>query len=390
MKTMLVVMFAALAALAEEKEGLMVRGQPTNTSTATPHKASQSVKDAFAEADQHFTYKGKPIHPSLLCEFLAPISDKGFPLAVSVDVAAAFDTNEYYDSAAKDETGAVSCKNVDKKTHDGYRWFGRMSDGSHVVYVWQDDGNRMFPRNLFFVKFAMGKGFMPDGTGYDRLLMTAIRWYAPFDARSKVMVSDDGVVISMDGKDPITLKPPDEKESASLGDDIRDGLREIDNSFTYKGKPIHPSIIQEFTGYLSDKGFPLSVSVDLAAAAGSNRYYDGKVKQPKPGLYSVDSDMGQGFFAYRWCGKMADGTQVVRTFSSGGGSGVFEDLYFLQFAIGRGYKPDGSAYNRLLVTAARWFPLGDRSKAEVQVFPDKVVVSQGTDGKGPVTLHMAQ
>lgn len=367
-----------------------VSEQPvTDSSDTASHKAILSAVEGFAETDQQFIYKGKPIHPSLVCEFLTRITDKDFPLTVSVDIAAAFDTNEYYSSVQKDETGAVVCKNAAKGTTDGYRWFGRLTDGSHVVYAWEDDGNRLFPRNLFFIKFSPGKGFMPDGTGYERLLMTATRWYLPFDARSQVNVSDDTVVITMDGEEPITLKTPDAKAVAGYDDDIGKGLKEIAGSFTYKGEPIHPGIIQEFTGYLSDHGFPISVSIDLAASAGSNEYFEDDVKQPQPGIYSVSEEDPESFFSYQWCGSMADGTHVVRTGFWGGGSGIFGNLYFLQCTENTGYMPDGSAYNRLLITAVRWFPLGDRSGAEVQVFPDKVVVSRSTSGKESITLYVA-
>ncbi len=346
-----------------------------------------SIGDAFAEADQHFTYKGEPIHPGMVSEFLVWISEPGAPFTVSVDVAAASGTNEYYATVQKDESGFIRCKSQDNKTSDGYRWFGRLSDGSHVVYAYHDDGGRMFPRNLFFIKFSVAKGYKPEGESYDRLLMTAVR-YAPFDARSTVKVTPDAVLISCEGKAPITLKAPDAKAFSGSVDGIRDGLIEIDKSFTYKGKPIHPGIIHEFEGYLSDSGAPLSVSIDLAAASGSNQYFDGNVEQLKQGFYSVKDSSGQGYSGYHWLGKLADGTHVVSAYSNGGGSGVFEHLYFLQFTAGRGYGPDGTPYDRLVMTAIRWYPLGDRSRARVQVLSDKVVITNLPDGRPPVTLTM--
>ena len=48
----------------------------------------------LAEANKHFTFFSKPIHPALVNEFECWISDQN-PVTLVVDVSAAFDTNEY-------------------------------------------------------------------------------------------------------------------------------------------------------------------------------------------------------------------------------------------------------------------------------------------------------
>ena len=358
--------------------------------SSSPKRKGPPVSEEFTEADQHFTYGGEPIHPGLLCEFLTSLADKGYPLTVAVDVAAAFHTNEYSTGAQKDPNGAVVIKNYHENSKDAYQWFGRLQDGSHVLHVWRDDGGRMFPSSLLFVTFSTGKGWKDDGTCYDRLLMTAIRRSVPFDFRSKVTVSDTEVVVSREGADTVIYKALETGQDAAAGPEMQARLAEVEKSFKYKGKPIHPGILEEFEGYMSDKGFPLSVSMDLAAAAGSNEYFDGDIKQRKPGIYVVEHGEGKGYFGYEWCGSMADGTQVVSTFSNGGGSGVFKTLYFLHCSVEKGFEENGTPYGRLLITATRWFPLGDRSDAKIQVSADKVVISQGADGNGPVTLDLAK
>jgi hypothetical protein len=97
-----------------------------------------------------------------------------------------------------------------------------------------------------------------------------------------------------------------------------------------------------------------------------------------------------GFFGYEWLGVTANETHVLRVFQNGGGSGTFERLVFVKFMDGRGYKADGTPYYQLVGKVVRWYPLGDRSSAKVQVNPNKVVISNLPGGKPPVTLTVAQ
>lgn len=147
-------------------------------------------------------------------------------------------------------------------------------------------------------------------------------------------------------------------------------VEELQNSFKFNGKPIHPALIQQFESWLSDPGVPITVSVDVAAASGTNQYSDeGVVEQPQ---HVVQFKSGYKTYSYEWVGHLNNGLHVVRTWSSGSGSGVFQTLFFLREDQSTGYLADGTPYPRLLLTAVRAYPLGDRSNVTILLKGDSV------------------
>ena len=54
----------------------------------------KTLSQVLAEANEHFTYRGKAIHPGLVNEFEPWISDLN-PVTIVVDVSASYDSNEY-------------------------------------------------------------------------------------------------------------------------------------------------------------------------------------------------------------------------------------------------------------------------------------------------------
>lgn len=334
-----------------------------------------SVADALKETERAFTCGGKPIHPALVGQFLTQASGKGYPVTVSVDVVAAFDTNEYFEGdVRKGDQGAILCNGADGQSEEGYRWFGRMADGTHVLCAWNKDKARAFPARVLFVRFSPGEGFLPDGKRYDRLLMNVVRWYDVLDARVAVTVAADSATIS--GTPPLLIKmlpntPAPERP------DIKTALNELDRALVYRGKPIHPGLIRQFIGSMADQGFPIGVSVDVAAAYGNKQYLADDVKEPEKGFFKVSMGEDGGFFAYRWLGRMADGTHVVQTFLNGGGSGTFCTLCFIRFSQGEGRDSDGTAYGRLLMTVLQTYPLSaEGGEAPIKVSPNQVTVGK--------------
>lgn len=171
-------------------------------------------------------------------------------------------------------------------------------------------------------------------------------------------------------------------------------LHEAIAHFTYDGQPIHPQLVMQFEGWLSDGG-PIVVTVDVAAAQGSNQY--------SAPIRILDSDLGpwvhvdlpgppdvmsKPFFQYVRLGTLADGTQVLETASSGGGSGVFEDILFLRFSAAQGYAIDPHPHDRLLMTVVGSYPLGDRDDGKVQVLPDRVIVGVSKTRDKPMVLRL--
>jgi hypothetical protein len=170
---------------------------------------------------------------------------------------------------------------------------------------------------------------------------------------------------------------------------VQGALAEVERDFHYHGKPVHPGLVRAFEGSMADSGFPIKVSLDIFPAFGSNEYFDDDVRVRDKKFIEIKDADGNGYFGYQWLGRMADGNHVLRAYANGGGSGVFQTLYFVRFSLGKGFNSEGQAYDQLLMTVTRWYPLGDRSRAEVKVSPDKVVISGG-EGGGPVTLTPAK
>ncbi len=162
---------------------------------------------------------------------------------------------------------------------------------------------------------------------------------------------------------------------------------ESESQFTYRGKPIHPGLVQEFESWYSDKGPPTTISVDVSAPH-SNEYSDDDVKVEDNGYVTYQEPDSAEYFYYKWLGKLDNGLHVLIT-GSGGGSGVFRNVYFIRFDTDEGYTPEGEKYGRLLMTIVREHPLGDRDDGDVALFPaeNKVILGKSRYRSKAVVLE---
>jgi hypothetical protein len=155
-------------------------------------------------------------------------------------------------------------------------------------------------------------------------------------------------------------------------------LEEANTNFTYEGEPIHPVLVHEFSNWLSDGVSPIVVSVDLISAFNTNKYPQDEVKKRENWRYVEKEEMHGNIrvyesFYYRWLGKMADGTHVVETGESGGGSGFFMDLMFIRFSEGE-IMVENEKRPQLLMSIVGIYLLGDRYDGEIIVHPDRVFI----------------
>lgn len=141
----------------------------------------------------------------------------------------------------------------------------------------------------------------------------------------------------------------------------QDMLQEAEARFEHRGRPIHPGLVKLFETSLADRGTPVTVAVDVAAAHDTNGYPSDEVT--KRGRL-VGMKLDHGTYDYEHLGRLANGIHVVRTFASSGGSGIFQTLFLVRFSRGTGHDADGKAYPRLLMTVLQFTPLGDRSVVE--------------------------
>ena len=164
-------------------------------------------------------------------------------------------------------------------------------------------------------------------------------------------------------------------------------LQEVNEHFTIQGKAVDPRLVEKFTTFLSDSGFPNVITVDLLAAAlNDNEYYVPDVKV-KDGLVSVNHKDPEGSsFAYDWLGTVRPGLHVVKTLYSGGGSGIFMNLYFFRIYPGTGRDEKGP-YDQVLMTLGRTpVILGDRDDGDIKVEPGRVTIGKSRYRNQPVIL----
>lgn len=186
-----------------------------------------------------------------------------------------------------------------------------------------------------------------------------------------------------------------EKDDSKM---LQQVLIEVNEKFTYKGKPIHPGLVREFEAWLSD-GTPTTISVDILAAESSNEYYEDDVEVRDNGFVRIkeehfftDRDKIITHYEYKWLGKLKNNLHVLDTLDWGGGSGIFEHLLFVKFDVDEGFtdlRVDGNIrYNRLLMTVVRVHHVGDRDDGEITVLPEqnKVILGKSRYRKEPVIL----
>ncbi len=154
-------------------------------------------------------------------------------------------------------------------------------------------------------------------------------------------------------------------------------LDEVNAKFTYKGKPIHPFLVGEFSNPLSDNHPPMVTTVDVSASFDTNKYPADEVKW-QYGQWRVEHKKGDGLdnyeaFGYSYLGKMANNIHVVELGNSGGGSGYFMDLVFIKFSEGEIFY-EGKKEKQLLMSVVGIYTLGDRYEGKIKVYPDKVSI----------------
>lgn len=167
-------------------------------------------------------------------------------------------------------------------------------------------------------------------------------------------------------------------------------LNEANAKFTYKGKPIHPFLVGKLSNFISDNRPPIVTTVDVSAAFDTNEYPQREIKKRDDWWFVERTDKYKDIplyesFDYHWLGNLSDGTHVLETGSSGGGSGFFMDLMFIRFSEGEIFW-EGKKEKQLLMSTVGTYILGDRYNGDIKVYPDKVFIpaSDGQFGGGSI------
>jgi hypothetical protein len=174
---------------------------------------------------------------------------------------------------------------------------------------------------------------------------------------------------------------------AFTASNIDNAILEADNHFIYNKQPIHPGLIAEFNPWISDTWKPVTTSVDVSAAYGTNEYFEDDAKVKEDGyIYLQKKEEGE-YFYYKWLGKLNNGLHILEVGEGGGGSGIFKALFIVKFEKGYGFTPEGQKYERLLMSIVRNESLGDRDDGKITVLPDKVILGKSKNRDEPVVLE---
>jgi hypothetical protein len=168
---------------------------------------------------------------------------------------------------------------------------------------------------------------------------------------------------------------------------ITDQAVQSPNTFLYAGEPVHPKLVEEFEGWLSDARPPITVAVDVAAAFGTNEYSE-PVATTDSGLVRYTTD--GGWYGYQHLGALSDGTHVLRTATNSGGSGVFMNLVFVRLETDLAVRPAGTKYKRTLMHNLGSFVLGDRDNGAIYVDDERVEVGASRYRALPTTLSFGR
>jgi hypothetical protein len=171
-------------------------------------------------------------------------------------------------------------------------------------------------------------------------------------------------------------------------------VAEVRRSFTINGKPIPPEIFRDFgDGDLADSG-AIWVTIDAAAAIGSNLYYD-EIKQDGSTISQTKRGPNNSYLEktdYSFYGTTDNGLIAVLASYNGGGSGIFETLHIVDVIAARGIDIDGKVYQRIDLTNVRSVILGDRWDGDIKIKKNNITIittkTGPADDKGrpPVTI----
>ena len=166
-------------------------------------------------------------------------------------------------------------------------------------------------------------------------------------------------------------------------------LPEWELRFTYEGKTIHPALIYKFLPWLSDTA-PNVVAVDIAASLESNEF-SSPIHAVEDRLTSeLKNSEHQETFSYRRLGRLDDGTHVVRTYHTTGGTGVFESLLLFRLSCDNGNWAQSSAAvnERVILNLVGWFELGDRDDGFIELTKTSVIARESRYREKPVIVFI--
>ena len=154
-------------------------------------------------------------------------------------------------------------------------------------------------------------------------------------------------------------------------------LAEANSDFTFKSRPIHPGLVREFQNWLSDYRPPITVTVDVGAAFGTNEYADAPVPGKDGGVSVTLGDGGERFL-YKHLGRLDNGVHVLLTVEKSAGTGIFQSVVFVRFDMAPGFDRDGiKPSERLLMSVVRSHDLVGPKPPDIEITDNQVRIKSG-------------
>ena len=148
---------------------------------------------------------------------------------------------------------------------------------------------------------------------------------------------------------------------------LRD-LKDVKYSFC-NNEYINPGILEDLNGWISDNGDQL-VAINVMASNESNRYFGEVSSQEIKGAYPiVKLRRDENRYSYQYIGCSFSGVHIVRTWSNGGGSGIFCSVILVTLSKDVAIEFDNGKpikNSRLLIKRIGSIPIGDRYEGHLK------------------------
>ena len=140
---------------------------------------------------------------------------------------------------------------------------------------------------------------------------------------------------------------------------------------------VNPLILADLEGWLSDSGDQV-VAVNLTDSNSSNRYFAASITDTTIDtkdhvtktfpIITAEADSKAERYSYQWLGCSLNGIHLLRTWSSGGGSGVFCGIMLVTVSEEPGVEIGTHGvrkHERLTIKKIAYIPLGDRYEGTI-------------------------
>ena len=199
--------------------------------------------------------------------------------------------------------------------------------------------------------------------------------YSPAQSSLEGLLKDKAITKIVKSLDPVCQNNSDDF------DIIKSCL---EKHFFYKKDPIHPGILNTLTTSLADSG-DIIIAINLTNAVGSNQYCcEEFTTELNDGRASVRIDYpdGNGFYIYSYLGATDNGAMVIKTWSNGGGSGVFSNLLIVKVKKRLGanfdlFNSEGVFFDKQQVVLEKLLSiaLGDRTETSITIKGNSVTIN---------------